>query len=141
MYDNIRKQIDEVIKETGYVEELKKSNAPEDVSRIENLKELVSAAVEFEKNNEDKSLAAFLELNTLNSDVDNYDEDADAVVLMTVHSAKGLEFPVVYMVGMENGIFPGTASFDSQTEMEESRRLCYVGITRAKEMLYMTHAD
>ena len=133
--------IDEVIKETGYVEELKKSNAPEDVSRIENLKELVSAAVEFEKNNEDKSLAAFLELNTLNSDVDNYDEDADAVVLMTVHSAKGLEFPVVYMVGMENGIFPGTASFDSQTEMEESRRLCYVGITRAKEMLYMTHAD
>ena len=138
---SVSKLINEILDQTGYLESLKASGDIEDKSRIENLKELVSAAVDFEKSSEDKSLEAFLEKVTLVADVDNFDEDADTVVLMTVHSAKGLEFPVVYMVGMENGIFPGAASFENFEEMEESRRLCYVGITRAKEQLYMTSAE
>ncbi|ADL51124.1 DNA helicase PcrA [Clostridium cellulovorans] len=133
--------IKEILNESGYLAELKDSKDVEDISRIENLKQLVSAAVEFERTEEDTSLAAFLEKTTLVADVDNYDEDADTVTMMTVHSAKGLEFPVVFMVGMENGIFPGSASFNEDSEMEESRRLCYVGITRAKEKLYMTSAE
>lgn len=133
--------INDILDQTGYLEGLKNSGDIEDKSRIENLKELVSAAVEFEKTSEDKSVEAFLEKVALVADVDNFDEEAETVVLMTVHSAKGLEFPVVFMVGMENGIFPGAASFESFQEMEESRRLCYVGITRAKEQLYMTSAE
>ncbi|WP_315119314.1 DNA helicase PcrA [uncultured Clostridium sp.] len=138
---NVSKLIEEILQSTGYMEELQKTNNIEDLSRIENLKELVSAAVHFESNSEDKSLSAFLEQVTLVSDVDNYDEESDAVVLMTVHSSKGLEFPVVFMAGMENGIFPGIQSLEDEEEMEESRRLCYVGITRAKEKLYMTSAE
>lgn len=133
--------IEDILEQSGYLEELKKSGDIEDQSRIENLKELVSAAVEFEQRAEDKSLLSFLEEVTLVSDIDNFDEEADTVVLMTLHSAKGLEFPVVFMVGMENGIFPGQASFNSDSEMQESRRLCYVGITRAKEKLFMTSAE
>lgn len=133
--------IEYVLEVTGYLKELKNSKNPEDESRVDNLEELVSAAVEFEKTSEDKGLSAFLEKTALISDIDNYDENADTVVLMTVHSAKGLEFPVVFMVGMENGIFPGAASLKEPSEMEESRRLCYVGITRAEEILYMTSAE
>ncbi|MBU5592064.1 DNA helicase PcrA [Clostridium sp. MSJ-4] len=133
--------IEYILNQSGYMKELEKSNNPEDRSRIENLEELVSAAVEFERTSEEKSLSAFLEKTTLVSDIDNFDQNADTVVLMTVHSAKGLEFPVVFMVGMENGIFPGSASLNDPREMEESRRLCYVGITRAKEKLYMTSAE
>ncbi len=133
--------INAILEDTGYLKELEASKEIEDESRIENLKELVSAAVDFENTSQEKSLSAFLEKTTLVADVDNYDEDADTVVLMTVHSAKGLEFPVVFMVGMENGIFPGNSSFNNEHEMEESRRLCYVGITRAKEKLYMTCAE
>lgn len=133
--------IKEVIETTGYLDKLKTSDDADSVSRIENLKELVSDAAEFENSSEDKSLSAFLEKITLVSDIDNFDKDADTVVIMTVHSAKGLEFPVVFMVGMENGIFPGSQSLDNPGEMEESRRLCYVGITRAKEKLYMTSAE
>ena len=133
--------IEYVLEVTGYLNELKNSKNPEDESRVSNLEELVSAAVEFEKTSEDKGLSAFLEKTALISDIDNYDENADTVVLMTVHSAKGLEFPVVFMVGMENGIFPGAASLKEPSEMEESRRLCYVGITRAEEILYMTSAE
>jgi DNA helicase-2/ATP-dependent DNA helicase PcrA len=133
--------IKNILDQSGYLEELKKSNDIEDKSRIENLEELVSKAVEFEQRSEDKSLLKFLEEVTLVSDIDNFDEDADTVVLMTLHSAKGLEFPVVFMAGMENGIFPGQASFNSDSEMQESRRLCYVGITRAKETLFMTSAE
>jgi DNA helicase-2/ATP-dependent DNA helicase PcrA len=138
---NVSDLINYVLEETGYLKELKSSGDIEDESRIENLKELVSAAVEFESSSQEKTLSAFLEKTTLVSDVDNLDENADTVVLMTVHSAKGLEFPVVFMVGMENGIFPGSASLNDPSEMEESRRLCYVGITRAKEKLFMTSAD
>ncbi|NCI18961.1 DNA helicase PcrA [Clostridium botulinum] len=133
--------IKEILEETGYLKELKNSKNPDDVSRVENLKELVSAAADFEKESEDKSLGAFLEKVALVTDIDNYDENSDSVAMMTVHSAKGLEFPVVFMVGMENGIFPGTQSLSDPKEMEESRRLCYVAITRAKEQLYITSAE
>lgn len=133
--------VNTVLEDTGYLKELEASNEVEDESRIENLKELVSAAVEFENTSEDKSLSSFLEKTALVADVDNYDADADTLVMMTVHSAKGLEFPVVFMVGMENGIFPGNSSLQNPHEMEESRRLCYVGITRAMERLYMTSAE
>lgn len=133
--------IETILEDTGYMDQLKKSNEIEDKSRIENLKELVSDAVDFEKNSEDKSLSAYLEKVSLVQDTDKIEDEYDSVVLMTVHSAKGLEFPVVFMVGMENGIFPGSASFEKESEMEESRRLCYVGITRAKEILFMTSAE
>lgn len=138
---SISKIILSVIEETGYMEMLKKSKAPEDETRIENLKELVSDAVDFEKTNEDKSLSAFLEKVTLVSDIDNLEDKEETTVMMTVHSAKGLEFPVVFLVGMENGIFPGMSSLNSFHEMEESRRLCYVAITRAKEKLYVSSAE
>ncbi|CAM2744126.1 DNA helicase PcrA [Hathewaya histolytica] len=138
---NVSGLIKEILDKTGYLRDLEKSKEIEDKSRIENLKELVSEAVEFERNSEDKSLGAFLEKVTLVADVDNYDEDADSIVLMTIHSSKGLEFPVVFMVGMENGLFPSETSLNSYTEMEESRRLCYVAITRAQELLYMTSAQ
>lgn len=130
-----------ILEESGYMTMLKSSKNIEDESRIENLKELVSDAVVFEKSSEDKSLSAFLEKVTLVSDVDNLEEEDNSLVMMTVHSAKGLEFPVVFLVGMENGIFPGMSSLNSFTEMEESRRLCYVAITRAKEILYITSAE
>ncbi len=131
----------EVLEATGYLELLEKSKSIEDMSRLENIKELLSAAIEFENLNEDKTLNAFLEGVTLVSDIDSFNEDSNAVALMTIHSAKGLEFPVVFMVGMENGMFPGSQSFRNEKEMEESRRLCYVGITRAKEKLYLTRAE
>lgn len=140
--DNVEvsKLIKEVIDETGYVEDLKKSKDLKEESRIENLEELISDALYFEKTSEDKTLAAYLEKAALFADTDEIEENAEAVMLMTLHSAKGLEFPVVFMVGMENGIFPGFQSLDNEKEMEESRRLCYVGITRAKEKLYLTNA-
>ena len=130
-----------ILEETGYLKQLKESKEIEDKSRIDNLEELVSDAVEFEKSSEDKTLSAYLEKVSLVQDTDKIEDEDDSVVLMTVHSAKGLEFPVVFMVGMENGIFPGNASFEKESEMEESRRLCYVGITRAKEVLFMTSAE
>ncbi len=133
--------IETILKETGYLKELETSKQIEDKSRIENLKELVSDAVEFEKSSDDKSLSAYLEQVSLVQDTDKLEDEDDAVLLMTVHSAKGLEFPVVFMVGMENGLFPSNAAFNKESEMEEARRLCYVGITRAKEELFMTSAD
>ncbi|MGL4572232.1 MAG: DNA helicase PcrA [Clostridium sp.] len=134
--------IETILRDTGYLDELKKSNEIEDKSRIENLQELVSDAVDFERNNEDKSLTAYLEKVSLVQDTEkNEDDEEETVVLMTLHSAKGLEFPNVFMVGMENGLFPSMGDFDKESQMEEARRLCYVGITRAKETLYMTSAE
>ena len=136
--------IESILKDTGYLSELEKSNEIEDKSRIDNLKELVSDAVEFERGSEDKTLEAYLEKVSLVQDTDKLDEEEDSegsVVLMTIHSAKGLEFPVVFMVGMENGLFPSISDIDKPDQMEESRRLCYVAITRAKESLYMTSAE
>lgn len=139
---SVSELIEYILDKTGYMKLLKESKDIEDESRIENLKELVSDAVDFEKNNpEEKSLWSYLEKVALVQDVDNMDQEAESVVMMTVHSSKGLEFPVVFMVGMENGMFPGSSSFEKDSEMQESRRLCYVGITRAREKLYMTSAE
>lgn len=132
--------ITELMEETGYLREYRLSKNPEDESRVENIEELINAAADYDLR-EETSLSGFLEDVALVSDVDRYDEEADAVVLMTVHSAKGLEFPVVFMVGMENGLFPSTQAFEKTSEMEEARRLAYVGITRAESILYMTHAE
>ena len=109
--------------------------------RIANLNELSSSIQRYcDENGEDASLEGFLDEVSLMSDIDNFNADNDAVVLMTLHSAKGLEFPTVFLVGMENGIFPSQQAMFSQSDMEEERRLAYVGITRAKEKLFMTNA-
>ncbi|MDF2673744.1 MAG: family ATPase [Clostridiales bacterium] len=131
--------INEILEKTEYTKELKEENTPENQSRIENLNELYSAAVEFEENAEDKSLSAFLERVALVSDQDSISETG-GIVLMTLHTAKGLEFPVVFIAGMEEGIFPHSSSQEDEDELEEERRLCYVGITRAKQQLYITCA-
>lgn len=136
---------EEILKRSGYREELKRENSLEAASRLENIDEFLSVAQEFEKRNEDKSLVAFLTDLALISDVDALDEEekadkGDAVVLMTLHSAKGLEFPTVFLVGMEEGIFPHMRSLDDEMDMEEERRLAYVGITRAEKVLHLTRA-
>lgn len=131
--------INEIMERTEYLRELREENTPESQARIENLQELYSAAVEFEETFEDKSLAAFLERVALVSDQD-YLSETGGVVLMTLHTAKGLEFPVVFIAGVEEGIFPHFSAQQDTDELEEERRLCYVGITRSKEMLYITCA-
>ena len=130
-----------ILQESGYLSELRNEGSIESQSRLENLDEFISLTVEFEQNSDDKSLAAFLETVALVADVDNYETEADAVVLMTLHSAKGLEFPVVFLVGLEEGLFPHSRSLLETNELEEERRLCYVGITRARQRLYITHAN
>ena len=113
----------------------------EEKERLENLEEFLSGIIEYEKNNEEPTLRGFLEENALVSDVDRYDENADAAVMMTIHSAKGLEFPVVFLPGMEDGIFPGTQTLvGGPEELEEERRLAYVAITRAKDELIILRA-
>jgi DNA helicase-2/ATP-dependent DNA helicase PcrA len=109
-------------------------------SRVENVHELITAAVEYEERETEPTLAGFLEMITLVADIDTMDDKSDVVTLMTLHSAKGLEFPIVFMVGMEQGLLPHKRSISSEAELEEERRLCYVGITRAKEQVYMTYA-
>ena len=130
-----------VIEGTGYVEELVLKDTVEASTRIENIEELASSIEEFETKTPDANLETYLQGISLMSDLDNYVESEDQVVLMTLHSAKGLEFPCVFMVGMEDGIFPGFRSLGDDKELEEERRLCYVGITRAQKHLYMTHAS
>ncbi len=133
--------VERVIRETGYLAMLE-AQGEEGITRIDSVNELISAALEYEKRaGEGATLGGFLEEVALVSDIDKYDEEADAVVLMTVHSAKGLEFPIVFLAGMEEGIFPGTPCFADPDEMGEERRLAYVAITRAKERLFMTCAD
>jgi DNA helicase-2/ATP-dependent DNA helicase PcrA len=129
----------ELIKKINYYEELKKEGEFKAQSKIENIKELILAVQEFEDNNEDKSLTAFLEYVALITGIDLYKGEEDAVTVMTLHSAKGLEFPVVFITGFEEGIFPHSRSLNSGEELEEERRLCYVGMTRAKERLYLTY--
>ena len=119
-----------------------KDMGEEEAERLDNIGEFISGAVEYEENNEESSLAGFLEETALVADVDRYDETADAVVLMTIHSAKGLEFPIVFLPGMEDGLFPGMQTImGGDAEMEEERRLAYVAITRAKRELYILHAN
>jgi DNA helicase-2/ATP-dependent DNA helicase PcrA len=129
-----------VLKDSGYKDELEKENTPESQTRLDNIYEFISAAAEFEEENKDASLVDFLENIALISDLDQLGEDQSALTLMTLHSAKGLEFSVVFLSGMEEGLFPHSRSMDSTDELEEERRLCYVGITRAKERLYISYA-
>jgi DNA helicase II / ATP-dependent DNA helicase PcrA len=135
---------EEVLTRTGYREELKKEDTLEAASRLENIEEFLSVTQEFEQKNEDKTLVAFLTELALVSDVDHLEdegeESGDAVTMMTLHSAKGLEFPEVFLVGMEEGIFPHTRTMEDDRELEEERRLAYVGITRAEKKLYLTRA-
>ena len=134
----ISELIKETLKKTGYTKALENENTIEAENRIENLEEFLTVAIEFEEQYAENSLSQLLEGITLSSDLDNIEETEDSVTLMTLHSAKGLEFPVVFLVGMEEGIFPGYKSISEPQELEEERRLCYVGITRAKEQLYLT---
>ena len=140
---SVSELIEYVLDKSGYIDALKASKLLEDESRIENLKELVSDAVDFEKTTpeEERNLSTYLEKVALVQDADKTQEDNNYVTLMTIHSAKGLEFPVVFMVGMETGLFPSAKALEDEAEMEEARRLCYVGITRAEEKLYMTSAE
>ena len=126
------------LKKSGYTKALEDEKTIEAENRIENLNELLTVAMEFEEQFAENSLSEFLEGITLSSDIDNLEEEEESVTLMTLHSAKGLEFPVVFLVGMEEGIFPGHQSMNEPKELEEERRLCYVGITRAKENLFLT---
>ena len=128
---------DELLNKTGYLRLLQESDDDKDRTRAENVEELKSSMLSFMKESGDDSLEGYLANVALYTDLDNYDRDADAVVLMTMHSAKGLEFPTVYLVGMEEGIFPGIRAIGEREEMEEERRLCYVAITRAKRQLYL----
>ncbi|MDI6891388.1 MAG: DNA helicase PcrA [Actinomycetota bacterium] len=132
--------IQSVLERTGYVAALEEERTVEAMGKVENVKELLSVAREFETNLPDATLGDFLEHISLLTDIDLYEEEAEAVTLMTLHNAKGLEFPVVFVAGMEDGIFPHIRSLTDLSELEEERRLCYVGITRAKERLYLTHA-
>lgn len=130
--------ITKVVNETGYISALQQEDTIENQTRIENIAELVSVAEEYEKEAVEPSLADFLENMALISDLDDTgNEEQEYITLMTMHSAKGLEFPVVFIPGMEEGVFPGYRSMGDQSEIEEERRLCYVGITRAMEKLYI----
>ena len=142
-YIGISELLKEIIEETGYVKELEAENTVEAQTRIENIDELISKVVAYEESEEMPTLSGFLEEVALVADIDSLDQNNDYVVLMTLHSAKGLEFPQVYLVGMEDGLFPSYMSIcadNSDAEIEEERRLAYVGITRAKEQLSISCA-
>jgi DNA helicase-2/ATP-dependent DNA helicase PcrA len=132
-----------VLAQTGYLDWLGRESMEEAVSRRENVEELVNVVAQFEEDprNEDKTLAGFLDRVSLVSDVDDYDDKSNRVSLMTLHCAKGLEFPIVFLVGMEDGLFPHHRREEGGEDLEEERRLCYVGMTRAKERLYLTNTE
>ncbi len=147
--ENLRRQVEflpitdlvgEILEKTGYRAEMEKSKELEAEARLENINEFLSVTQEFDRNGEEKSLDAFLAGVALVSDTDTGESDEDKVLLMSLHSAKGLEFPVVFLVGLEDGIFPHLRALDDENQMEEERRLCYVGMTRAREHLYLTYA-
>ncbi len=130
--------LQEIMDKTGYRAELVEENSIESLARVENMEELLSVAREFDRNHEDQALEAFLESTALVAEVDSFDDRKDAVTLMTLHSAKGLEFPVVFLVGMEEGIFPHIRALEDEPGIEEERRLCYVGMTRAMDRLFLS---
>ena len=135
------KLYEEMLRQTGYLAMWQMAGDAE-AARVENLNELASSLISYEEHCEDlPQLSGFLEENALMTDIDNYDTSADAMVLMTMHAAKGLEFPVVFLPGFEDGIFPGMQTMFRPDELEEDRRLCYVAITRAKQELYITNAQ
>ena len=132
---------DAVLEQTGYVRALEEKNDMESRGRIENVQELKSNILGFlDQNPEDATLSGFLNEIALYTDLDSMEAEENCVTMMTIHSAKGLEFPVVYVVGMEDGIFPGSAAVYDEEELEEERRLCYVAMTRAREKLVLTNA-
>lgn len=141
-YISLTELLEEIIKETGYRIELEAEGTEEALGRLENIDELISKMADYEENTEDASLSGFLEEVALIADVDNLDDTTDYVVLMTLHSAKGLEFPKVFLCGLEDGLFPSYLSVtsDDPSDLEEERRLCYVGITRAMESLTISAA-
>lgn len=145
-YLSVTELVEELLEKTGYRDMLKNEKTIEAQSRLENIDEFLSVTTEFETKNEDKSLVAFLTDLALIADIDQVDDDEttkndhDKVLLMTLHSAKGLEFPVVFLIGMEEGVFPHSRSLFEEEEMEEERRLAYVGITRAEQQLYLSCA-
>ncbi len=143
-YLSVTELTEQVLEMTRYREEFIREGTLEAKSRLENIDEFLSVTLDFERRNEDKSLVSFLTDLALIADIDTMDKNdqdsKDAVVLMTMHSAKGLEFPVVFIVGMEEGVFPHSRAFLDNEELEEERRLAYVGITRAEEELYLTCA-
>ena len=132
---------DELLDKSGYLRALQLKGGVEEESRIEHIEELKSYIVDYEEKNENPSLGDFLENMALYTDADQSGEDEDAVIMMTMHAAKGLEFPVVFLAGMEDGLFPGFRAMEKEEDMEEERRLCYVAVTRAKEQLYLTCAE
>ncbi len=137
--NSIKDLVNEVFEKTGYREFLKTDEKSEE--RIDNVYELVNGAANYEDNNENATFSDYMDNLALISDIDNYDEELDATVFMTMHAAKGLEFPIVFLCGFDEGIFPNMASCLNSEELEEERRLCYVGITRAQEILYITCAN
>ncbi len=148
MFKNLNKQaeflsvtemVEEVLQQSGYRGELEAEETLEARTRLDNLNEFITVTQEYDRNNPEGTLEDFLSFLSLVTDQDKYNETADTVSLMTLHTAKGLEFPVVFLAGMEEGIFPHSRSLESKHELEEERRLCYVGITRTKEKLYLTH--
>ncbi|WP_368505788.1 DNA helicase PcrA [Alkalihalophilus sp. As8PL] len=144
-YLSVTELVEELLDRTGYREMLRNEQSIEAQSRLENIDEFITVTNEFEKGNDDKSLVAFLTDLALVADIDKLEDDEggkpkDAITLMTLHSAKGLEFPLVFLIGMEEGIFPHSRSLFEEEEMEEERRLAYVGITRAEKQLYLTNA-
>ena len=132
--------IEQILDVTGYIRALESEDKPENKSRIENLQEFIGVAKDFDVTNETSTLEEFLNHIALISDIDDTDLDDERVTFMTLHAAKGLEFPVVFMAGMEEGIFPHTRALMDDEELEEERRACYVGITRAQKKLYLTYA-
>ncbi|MDE6181777.1 MAG: DNA helicase PcrA [Eubacteriales bacterium] len=141
--ENVSNLIEIILDETGYNLELQKEGTEEAISRMDNIQELINKAVEFEEYSEDPSLISFLEDVSLVADIDSAEDDENVVTLMTLHSSKGLEFPVVFIAGFEEGIFPSYRAITSpdETAIEEERRLLYVGITRAKQQLFITNAN
>lgn len=141
-YMSIRELTNEILESTGYLDELRAEGTDEAKDRISNIEELISKIVDYEEGAEQPTLSGFLEEVALIADIDSLDENSDYMILMTVHSAKGLEFPVVFMCGMEDGLFPSYMSINSDdpSDIEEERRLCYVAITRAMERLFVLSA-
>lgn len=131
---------DQVVEKTGYAEMLLAKQTEENITKLENVRELKSSILAYMENTDAPTLSGFLEEIALYTDLESYSEGDDAVVMMTMHSAKGLEFPAVFLVGFEDGLFPGMRAIGDAEEMEEERRLCYVAITRAKKDLYISHA-
>ncbi|WP_026079588.1 DNA helicase PcrA [Spirulina subsalsa] len=138
---SVVKILDGIMEASGYLDNLRNQETEEADNRVKNVLELYNAMTQFEEENEDSSLQAFLASASLASDLDNLDEEASRVSLMTLHSAKGLEFPIVFLVGMEQGLFPNSRAIQDPLSLEEERRLCYVGITRAQEQLFLTYTQ